>query len=65
MPKRRIRYADALSHLLFGKPAEDLTAVELAELDVLRALDADDRDEKRYEQLAAELPEERDGETLH
>jgi len=58
-------YADAVARLLFAKPLEDLSPIERAQLDVLRALDGDEADEERYEQLAAGLPEEREGVTVH
>jgi hypothetical protein len=58
-------YADALARLLFAKPLEDLTSLQRAELDVLRALDGDDTDEERYADLAADFPEEAGDVTVH
>jgi hypothetical protein len=63
--RRRLDYADALAHLLFGKNSNELEPEERAELDVLRAFDADAADEERHEQLAAELPEEAGDVTVH
>jgi hypothetical protein len=65
MPIRRLPYADALAHVLFGKSFCELEPAERAELDTLRAFDSDDADEERYEQLALELPEEAGDATLH
>jgi hypothetical protein len=65
MPKRRVAYADALSRFLFAKDVAELTPAERAELDVLRAMDADEADERRYEQLATEFPDETRRDTLH
>src|SRR3712207_4100205 len=42
IPKRRTFYADALSRLVFNKPLQELTPAESAELDVLRAIDAEE-----------------------
>jgi hypothetical protein len=63
MPRRNT-YADALARLLFAKPLQDLTPQQRAELDVLRAIDGDQADEERYEQLA-EWQDESEGQTLH
>ena len=41
MPKCRVAFADALARLLFDKPLADLDRSERAELNFLRALDAD------------------------
>jgi hypothetical protein len=65
MPKPRTVFADALARLMFRKPLEALDTVERAELDFLRALDADVRDEDAYERLAAELPDSGGKITLH
>jgi hypothetical protein len=62
---RRLRYADALARVLFSKPLDALSHAERAELDVLRALDADGANEEPYEQLASGLEAEADGRTIH
>ena len=41
MPKFRDAFADALARLLFDKPLADLDRAERAELNYLRALEAD------------------------
>jgi hypothetical protein len=65
MPKRRPKYADALARLMFGKDAAELEPAERAELDVLRALDADASDEDRYEELAVEIVGPTEADTIH
>jgi hypothetical protein len=66
MPKRRRPvFADALAHLMFRKPLDQLDRYERAELDVIRAMEADAADRDREEQLAREFPEERGDHTLH
>jgi hypothetical protein len=65
MPKPARTFADALARLMFRKPLEALDTTERARLDFLRALDADARDEERYEDLAAEFPDEGCKTTLH
>ena len=65
MSKHRLSCADALARLLFAKPLEELEPAELAELEVLRALDYDAFDEERYQELAAQRPEEGGDKTLH
>jgi hypothetical protein len=62
---RRLMYADALARLLFAKPLQDLSLTQRAELDVLRAIDGDEADEERYEQLAADIEDESQGHTIH
>jgi hypothetical protein len=64
MPKCRVAFADALARLLFDKPLADLDRSERAELNFLRALDADAADEDRYEELANECSES-SGKTIH
>ena len=64
MPKCRVAFADALARLLFDKPLADLDRSERAELNFLRALEADAADEDRYEELARE-PSESSGKTIH
>jgi hypothetical protein len=64
MPKCRVAFADALARLLFDKPLADLDRSERAELNFLRALDADAADEDRYEELASEGSES-SGKTIH
>ena len=64
MPKCRVAFADALARLLFDKPLADLDRSERAELNFLRALDADAADEDRYEELASEASES-SGKTIH
>jgi len=64
MPKCRVAFADALARLLFDKPLADLDRSERAELNFLRALDADAADEDRYEELASESSES-SGKTMH
>jgi hypothetical protein len=64
MPKCRVAFADALARLLFDKPLADLDRSERAELNFLRALDADAADEDRYEELASESSES-SGKTIH
>jgi hypothetical protein len=65
MPKCRQAIADALARLIFEKPLAELDRSERAELNFLRALDGDAADEERYEQLAAEQVEQREGVTVH
>ena len=65
MPKCRDAFADAHARLLFDKPLANLNGSERAELNFLRALDADAADEGRYEQLAADVQEESEGHTIH
>jgi hypothetical protein len=65
MPKPRVPYATALARLLFAKDVEHLSAVERAQLDVLRALDGDTSDEATYEALARDFPEEAGDVTVH
>jgi hypothetical protein len=65
MLKPRLPYADALSRLLFAKAVKDLTPLERAQFDILRAMEADKADEARYEQLGADLLDESEGKTLH
>ena len=64
MPKCRVAFADALARLLFDKPLADLDRSERAELNFLRALEADAADEERYEELASESSES-SGKTIH
>jgi hypothetical protein len=65
MPKCRDAFADALSRLLFDKPLAELDRSERAELNFLRALEADAADEAHYQQLA-DAPAQPDSErTLH
>jgi len=45
MLKCRVAFADALARLLFDKPLADLDRSERAELNFLRALEADPADE--------------------
>jgi len=63
MPKCRVAFADALARLLFDKPLAELDRSERAELNFLRALDADAADEERYEELAGDGESSR--ETIH
>jgi hypothetical protein len=65
MPKCRVAFADALARLLFDKPLADLDRSERAELNFLRALEADAADEERYEELAGEGLDESRGVTVH
>ena len=65
MPNRRPAIAEALARLVFDKPLAELDRSERAELDFLRALEADAGDERAYEQLAAGISDEREEHTLH
>jgi hypothetical protein len=65
MSKQRLSNADALARLLFAKPLEELDPAERANLELLRALDEDALDEKRYQELAAQRPEEGGDNSLH
>jgi hypothetical protein len=65
MPKARQSLADALARLIFEKPLAELDRSERAELNFLRALDGDAAEEERYQQLAADLPEEAGDVTVH
>jgi hypothetical protein len=58
MPKPRLMYADVLARLLFAKSVDDLSATERAEFEILRALESDEDDERRYEELADARAEE-------
>jgi hypothetical protein len=64
MIKGRQALADALARLIFEKPLAELDHLEPAELNFLRAHDADAGDEERYEQLAKDRAASR-GATLH
>jgi hypothetical protein len=57
--------ADALARLIFGKPLAELDRGERAELDFIRAMEADAADQERYADLGADFPEEGGDETLH
>ena len=50
---------------MFGKPLDELSESERADLNVLLAFEADGRDEVLYERLTAEFLEESDDRTLH
>ena len=65
MPNRRQAIAEALARLVFDKPLAELDRSERAELDFLRALEADAGDGRAYEQLAAGISDEREEHTLH
>ena len=65
MIKGRQALADALARLIFEKPLAELDHLERAELNFLRALDADAGDEERYEQLAKDRAASTRGATLH
>jgi hypothetical protein len=65
MPKSGESFSDAVARLVFGKPLDELDRGERAELNFLRAIAADAADEERYEELAAERPEEAGDETVH
>ncbi len=65
MPKFRDAFADALARLLFDKPLADLDRAERAELNYLRALEADADDEKLYESLADDQSKQMTDVTVH
>lgn len=65
LPKCRQALADALARLVFDKPLTELDRSERAELNFLRALEADAGDEREYEQLAAGISDEREEHTFH
>lgn len=65
MIKCRQALADALARLIFEKPLAELDRSERAELNFLRALDADLSDEEWYEQLVADGMDEAGPPTVH
>jgi hypothetical protein len=65
MPKCRQAIADALARLIFEKPFAELDRSERAELNFLRALEAEAADEEGFEQLAADQEEQPRSVMLH
>jgi hypothetical protein len=63
--KAREAFADALARLLFDKRLVELDRCERAELTFLRAIEDAAADEQRYQQLAAEHPEDPGDATVH
>jgi hypothetical protein len=65
MPKFRTTFADALARMMFGRSLPDLNASERAQLDFLRAPQADATDDEWHEQLASQSLEDLETATIH